>query len=330
MKLPRREFLQLATGAAALPASARIARAQAYPTRPITMVVPFPAGGAFDVLGRIFAPVLSEHLGQQIIVENVGGAGGMTGVARVARATTDGHQFVLGDASTFAINQTFYKKPLYNATSEFAPVMLIAEVPQVLVARKTLPVNNLSEFISYAAANQGMMHYGSAGPGTGGHLTCALLNTAAGINVTHVPYRGAAPALQDVVGGQIDYLCTPAPTVTSQIEGKAVNAIAVLTKSRSPSLPSVASAHEQGLQNFEASNWGAFFFPKGTPAHIIQKLHDATVAALSNPSVLGRLKEVAADPVSPERRSPEFLADFVKSEIEKWAIPIKSAGISAD
>jgi tripartite-type tricarboxylate transporter receptor subunit TctC len=203
-------------------------------------------------------------------------------------------------------------------------------VPQVLVARKDLPVKDLPEFISYTKANQARMHYGSAGPGTGGHLTCALVNTAIGVSVTHVPYRGAAPALQDLVAGQIDYLCTPAPTAISQIESKTLNAIAVLTKTRSPSLPRLASAHEQGLANFEASNWGAFFFPRGTPNYIIQKLNDATAAALNNPLVQDRLKEVAADPISPQRRSPEYLARFVVGEIEKWAAPIKAAGILAD
>jgi tripartite-type tricarboxylate transporter receptor subunit TctC len=330
MQISRRLFLCLGAGVVALPAFTQLANAQAYPSRPITMVVPFAPGGAFDVLGRIFAPVLSDHLGRQVIVENVGGAGGMTGVSRVARSPADGCQFVLGDASTFAINQTFYKKPLYNAATDFEPVTLIAEVPQVLVARKDLPLRNLREFIAYTRTNQAKMQFGSAGPGTGGHLTCTLLNTAIDVNVTHVPYRGAAPALQDLVGGQIDYVCTPAPTAISQIEGRVLNAVAILTKYRSPSLPALASAHEQGLPDFEASNWGAFFFPKGTPANIVQRLHDATVAASNSPAVRERLKEVGADPIASERRSPDLLAKFVLSEIQKWAGPIKASGVSAD
>src|SRR5271166_4005964 len=187
------------------------ALSQQWPTRPMTMVVPFAAGGPADTVGRILAPRLSELLGQQVVIENVGGSGGMTGSSRVARAAPDGYQFVLGNVGTHAANQTFYRSPLYNAATDFAPVMLIAQTPLVLLARKELPADNLSEFIAYVKANQSSMQYGSGGAGSASHLACVLLNAAIGVAVTHVPYRGAAPAMQDLIAGRIDYQCPDSP-----------------------------------------------------------------------------------------------------------------------
>src|SRR5215470_15925754 len=330
MKLPRRNFLHLAAGVVALTTLTQTTLAQNWPTRPVTMVVPYPAGAGVDVLGRILSPRLSEQLGQQVIVENIGGTGGMAGSARVARAAPDGYTFVLGNTGTHAQNQTLYKNPLYNAATDFAPVVLIAETPQVLVARKDLPVDKLSDFITYAKTNQGSMRFGSAGAGSPGHLTCALLNAAIGINVTHIPYRGAAPALQDLIAGRIDYLCTIAATAIPQFESGTVKAIAILSHGRSATLPALASAHEQGLADFDASTWQGFFMPKATPSAIVQKLHDATVAVMNVPAVQERLRETGNDPVAPERRSPEYLQKFVEREVEKWAAVVKMAGISAN
>jgi len=322
--------IRIIAAVAALVAASTPTAAQNWPTRPVTMVVPYPAGAGVDILGRILAPRLSERLGQQVIVENVGGAGGMIGSAQVARAAPDGYQFVLGNTGTHAQNQTLYKNPLYNAATDFAPVVLIASTPQVLVNRKDLPADNLPEFISYAKANQAKMQYGSAGAGSPGHLTCALLNAAIRIDVTHVPYRGAAPALQDLIAGRIDYLCTIAPSVIAQIESKTVKAIAILSRDRSPTFPALASAHEQGLADFDASTWLAFFLPKDTPGAIVRKLHDATVAAMELPSVQDRMKETGNDLVAPERRSPDYLRKFVKSEIEKWTAVVKAANMKMD
>ncbi len=301
--------------------------AQSWPSRPLTMVVPFAAGGGTDVLGRIVGRRLSEVLGQQVIIENVGGAGGMVGSARVVKAAPDGYQFVLGSRAD-AINQTLYKNPLYNFATELAPVVLIADQPTLLVARKDFPADNLPEFIAYAKANQAKMQYGSAGTGSSVQLACVLLNAANGLKVTHVPYRGSAPAMQDLIGGRIDYQCANVGPVVPQIEGNLVKAIAILTKNRTPILPALPSAHEQGLANFEAFIWYALFLPKGTPAAIVQKLNAATIATMNTPSVQERLKEVGADLVAPERRSPDYLAGFVESEIEKWAAPIKAAGVT--
>ena len=304
--------------------------AQEWPSRPVTLVVPYAAGGPIDTIGRILATRLAELLGQQVIVENVGGAGGMTGTARVAKATPDGYQVVLGNVGTHAGNQTLYRHPLYNAATDFAPVILVVELPLVLVARKDLPADDLPGFLAYAKANQATMQFGSGGAGSATHLACALLNAAAGIEVTHVPYRGGAPAMQDLIAGRIDYLCVDTPVALPQIESKTVKPIAVLTRGRSPSLPALAPAHEQGLADFAATNWAGLFLPKDTPAPIIAKLHDATVAAMDTPSVQAQMKKVGADLVAPERRSPAYLQRFVETEIEKWAGPIKASGLRAD
>ncbi len=322
--------LKLVVPLAALVSLATPAAAQTWPTRPLTMVVPFAAGGATDVVGRILRQHLSDHLGQQVIIENVGGAGGMTGTTRVAKAAPDGYTFVLGNTGTHAHNQTLYKNPLYNAATDFAPVGLIANLPMVLTARKDLPADNLQEFVAYAKTNANKMQFGSAGAGSTTHLGCALLNAAVGINVAHIPYRGIAPAMQDLLTGRLDYQCITVGTATPLVEGKQLKAIANLTKDRSSILPNVATAHEQGAKDFSIDFWTAFFLPRGTPAAIIQKLNAATVAAMSHPSVQQRMTELGAELVAPERRSPEYLQGFVGSQIDKWAGPIKASGVSMD
>jgi tripartite-type tricarboxylate transporter receptor subunit TctC len=316
--------------AAALLASAGALHAQEWPTRPVTLVVTFAAGSGDDLVARSIAPRLSELLGQQVVIENVGGAGGMTGTSRVAKAAPDGYQIVLGGTGTFAANQTLYKQPLYNAVTDFKPVVLIAEQPMVLIARKELPIDNLKDFIAYAKANQAKMQFGSGGPGSATHLACVLLNSTIGVNVTHVPYRSAALAFQDVIGGRIDYVCPITGTAISVIESKQVKALAILSKNRTPILPNLATADEQGLANFDAYIWNGMFLPKDTPDAIAKKLHDVTVEAMNTPAVQERIKEIGGSVVAPERRSPEYLKRFVEEEIAKWAAPIKASGISMD
>jgi tripartite-type tricarboxylate transporter receptor subunit TctC len=311
-------------------AATSMARAEAYPARPMTMIIPFAAGGPTDVLGRVMAQRMSEVLGEQVLVENVGGAGGMTGSKRVADAAPDGYTFVLGTVGTHAQSQTMYKKPLYQAATDFAPVALIAEVPIVLIARNDLPVNNLQEFIAYATANQTKMQYGSAGAGSATHLGCVLLNYLIGVDITHVPYRGTGPAMQDLQGGRIDYLCEIVSTAKPQIDGGTVKAIAIMTKERSPALPNVPTGLEQSVPNLEAYTWNALFLPKGTPSDIVKKLHDATVEAMKTPSVRERLEGLGAVVVAEDRATPEYLGRFVKSEIDKWAGPIKASGVTVD
>jgi tripartite-type tricarboxylate transporter receptor subunit TctC len=254
----------------------------------------------------------------------------MTGANRVAKAAPDGYQFVLGTGGTHATNQTLYRNPLYNAGTDFAPVALIVEQTIVLVARKNLQANNLQEFGTYAKSNQQKMQYGSPGAGSAPHLSCALLNASLALNVTHVPYRGGPPVIQDLIAGRIDYACLSGTVAIPQIESQTVKALAILTKGRSPGLPALASAHEQGLSDFHASTWYGIFLPKRTPAPIVQKLHGAVIAAMDTPAVQARLKETGTELVSPERRSPEYLAKFVVSEIDRWAAVIKSVGLSVD
>jgi tripartite-type tricarboxylate transporter receptor subunit TctC len=311
--------------AAALPAAA-----QNWPAGPVTLVVPFAAGGPMDTIGRILAPRLGELLGQQVVIENVGGAGGMTGTARVAKAAPDGYQFVLGNIGTHAQNQTLYKHPLYDAAADFAPVALIAETPLVLIARPDLPADDLPAFMAYARAHQAAMQFGSGGAGSATHIACALLNAAIGISPTHIPYRGGAPAMQDLIGGRIDYLCLDTPLAMPQIESRTVKAIAILTRARAPRLPALASAHEQGLTDFEASNWCGFFLPKGTPMQIVRRLHDAAVGAMDSAAVQEKLQQIGASVVAADRRTPDYLQNFVKSEIGRWAAPIKASGVSMD
>ncbi len=222
------------------------ATAQDYPTRPVTMVIPFAAGGPTDVLGRVVGQRMSEILGQQVVIENVGGAGGMTGAARVANAAPDGYNMVLGTVGTHAQGQTLYKKPLYNSTTDFTPVALLAEVPILLATRKDLPVNDLKEFIAYAKANQKTMKFGSAGAGSATHLGCVLLNYVIGVDITHVPYRGTGPAMQDLASGQIDYLCEIITTAKPQIDGGTIKGIAIMDKVRSPALPNLADRARTG------------------------------------------------------------------------------------
>ncbi len=268
------------------------------------MVIPFAAGGPTDVLGRVVADRMSQLLGQQVVIENVGGAGGMTGAQRVAQAAPDGYTMVLGTVGTHAQNQTLYKRPLYNAATDFTPVALIAQVPLVLIARKDLPVNNLQEFIAYVKANQDKMSYGSAGAGSATHLGCALLNAAIGVTIQHVPYRGTGPAMQDLAAGRIDYLCEIVTTALPQIQGGTVKPIAMLSLQRSPVLPNLPTANESGLPNFEAYTWNAIFLPKGAPAAIVKKLHDVIVETMKTPAVKERLEGLGAMIVPADKATP--------------------------
>jgi tripartite-type tricarboxylate transporter receptor subunit TctC len=303
--------------------------AQDFPTRPMTMVIPFAAGGPTDVLGRVVGQRMSEVLGQQVVIENVGGAGGMTGSKRVAEAKPDGYTMVLGTVGTHAQGQTLYKRPLYNTLTDFTPVALIAEVPIALLVRKDLPVNNLKEFVEYAKKNQSQMQFGSAGAGSATHLGCVVLNSAMGTNITHVPYKGTGPAMQDLVAGRIDFLCEIISTAKPQIDGGSVKALAIMTTERSPVLPNLPTAREQGLDAL-AYTWNAIFLPKGAPENVVKKLNDAAVAAMNTPAVKDRLQGLGAMLVGPDRRSPAYLGKFVADEIKKWEAPIKSSGVSVE
>jgi tripartite-type tricarboxylate transporter receptor subunit TctC len=293
------------------------------------MINPFAAGGPNDVLARLFAQRMGEILGQPIVIENIGGAGGMNGADRVAKAAPDGYTFLQGTVGTQAQNQTLFKKPAYNSTTDFAAAALMVEAPLVLIARKDLPVKDMKEFVAYAKANRERMQFGSAGTGSAIHLGCALMNMVTGLDIIHVPYRGANPAMQDLMSGRVDYLCDIISTAKPQIDGGTVKPIAILTRERSPVLPNVPTAIEQGF-DVEAYTWNAFFLPKGTPAAIVQKLNHATVEAMKTPAVREKLEGAGLKFVSDDRTTPEYLAKFVQSEIDKWAAPIEASGVSVD
>jgi len=303
--------------------------AQNFPTHPMVMVIPFAAGGPQDVLGRIIAQSMSENLGQTVIIENVGGAGGMTGSVRVAQATPDGYTMVLGSVGTHAQNQTLFKKPLYDAATDFTPVALVAETPIALITRKDLPPSNFKEFVAYAKANQATMQYGSAGAGSATHLGCVVLNYVIGVNITHVPYRGTGPAMQDLAGGRIDYLCDIIATAKPQIDAGTVKGLAIMTKERAAVLPNLPTTLEQGT-DVQAYTWSAVFLPKGAPDAIVQKLNGAIVKAMKTPSVRERMAGLGAVLVADDRATPQYLGQFVKSEIVKWAAPIKASGVTID
>jgi putative tricarboxylic transport membrane protein len=306
------------------------APAQDFPTRPLTLVVPFVPGGPVDVVGRLQGSRLSELLGQPVIVENIGGAAGSTGANRVAKAAPDGYQFVLGNIGTHAYNQTLYKKPLYDAANDFAPIGLSTESPRVLIVRKDLPVASLPEFVAYLKANAAKMQFGSAGPGSATHIPCVLLNLSVGVEVTHVPYRGTAPAMQDLIGGRIDYMCEAIQGAAPQVRDGNVKGIAILAPARSPAVPDVPTAAEQGFSGLEASAWNGFFLPKGTPAPVVRRLEAALSETLDTPRVRERMAALGLTIVPPERRGGAYLAGFVRSEIARWAAPIKAAGVSMD
>jgi putative tricarboxylic transport membrane protein len=322
----------IAAAAAALATIALTApaAAQEWPTRPITLIVPFAAGGGIDVSARLQAQRMSELLGQTIVVENVGAAAGTIGSSRVAKAEPDGYTFLIGNTGTHAYSQSLYKKPLYNAATDFQPIGLVSESPRILIARRDLPAGNLKELVAYLKANEKTATFGSAGVGSGTHVPCVLLNLTLGLNITHIPYRGAAPVMQDLIGGRIDYMCDTIQTGAKQAQQGTVKGIAVMAEKRVPIIPELATTGEQGVPGVEASVWNAFFFPKGTPAPIVQKMNKAMSDTLEDPAIRTKLEQLGLVITPPERRSAEYLAKYLPAEIERWAKPIREAGISAD
>jgi tripartite-type tricarboxylate transporter receptor subunit TctC len=324
----RRGFFALLAFAAALwPAAAQ---AQEYPSRSITIVIPFAAGGAFDVVGRIIGARMQEIAGQPVVIENVGGAGGILGTRRVITAEPDGYTVLLGTIGTHAYNQTIYKKRRYDAVADFTPVTLWSEQPMVLVARKDLPADALAGFITLLKANGDKMQYGSAGVGSTTHLGCALVTSRIGANVAHVAYRGGGPAMNDLVGGQLDYFCGNLGGYVPLIQGKQVKALALLSRDRSPLMPELATAHEQGLTDLDVVTWTAFFLPKGAPKAVVDRLIAITHEAMETPAIKTRMLEIGVTNVAPTRRSPEYLAKFVVDEIARWEGPIKDAGLQVE
>ncbi len=303
------------------------ATAQNWPTRNLTLVVPFAAGGGVDVSARIQVQKMGELLGQSIIVENMGGAAGMAGAARVAKSAPDGYTLLIGNSGTQAYSQALHKQPLYNSVTDFAPVGLVTESPRILIARKDLPVGNLKGFVAYVKAHQRDMHFGSAGVGSGTHLPCVLLNMAMDVNVTHVPYRGEGPAQQDLIAGRIDYMCATIQTGANLVKQGVVKGIAVMAPQRVSIIANLPTSDEGGLPGVAASVWNAFFFPAGTPAPIVTKLNKAVSETLDDPVMSKRLEELGLTIVPPQRRTPEYLAKFVPQEVARWTKVVRAAGI---
>lgn len=311
-------------------AMAPCALAQTYPARPVTFVIPFAAGGPTDKVGRLVAGRLTEILGQQVRVDNVGGEGGQTGSKRVAEAAPDGYTILMGTVGTHAQSQTLHRTPPYNALTDFTPVALLAEVPIVLIARRDLPAQDLKSFAAHVKENAGKMTFGSAGTGSASHLACAVANAALGLTITHSSYGGTRPAMDDLEGGRIDYLCEIAATARPALDSGRVKGIAVMAPRRSRVLPTLPTAAEQGVAGLDAYTWNAIFLPKGAPEAVVRTLAEAVDRALETPALRDTLAELGWIVMPQDRRTPAYLAVFLKAEIEKWAAAIKASGVSAE
>lgn len=303
--------------------------AEEYPSKVITMIIPFSAGGPTDTVGRLIGKAMGESMKAQIIIENVAGAGGTIGAARVARSDPDGYTIFLhhiGQATAPAL----YRKLSYDVFKDFEPIGLITDVPMTLVARKDFPPNNLQELITYVKANKDKVTYANAGLGAASHLSGMLFMSAIETALTTIPYKGTGPAMNDLMGGQVDFMIDQTTNTTSQIKGGKIKVYGVTTKTRVPSLPDVPTMHEAGLPNFEVAVWHALYAPKGTPKPIIDKLVKALKDALKDSNVKQRFAELGTEPVADNRANPEALSTHLKAEVDKWAPIIKKAGVYAD
>jgi tripartite-type tricarboxylate transporter receptor subunit TctC len=328
-KFARRQFLRLAAGAAALPAVSRIARAQTYSTRPVTMVVPFAAGGPTDAIGRMMAERMRTSLGQPVVIENVTGATGSIGVGRVARAAPDGYTLVVGNWNTHVTNGATY--PLqYDLLNDFEPVSLFANGPLLIVAKKAMPANDLKGFLAWLNANPDKATEGHAGIGSAGHIGGIFLQKETGTRFGFAPYRGGAPAMQDLVAGHIDFLFSDGGTSLPYVRSGQIKAYAVAAKARLAFAPDIPTADEAGLPGYYVSNWTALWVPKGTPKDIIAKLNGAVADALADANVRSRLVDLGQEIFPRDQQTPEALGAFHKAEIEKWWPIIKAANIKGE
>jgi tripartite-type tricarboxylate transporter receptor subunit TctC len=325
-----RKLCPLVAAITALTALAPPAAAQDWPTRPLTMVVPFAPGGPMDSLARILQPTLGEALGQAIIIENSPGGGGLTGSLRVSQAAVDSHVFVLASIGTHAIGYSMHSKPAYHPANDFQPVAFVADAPLMLIVRKDLPANSLLEFTAYTKANQSKMQFSSGGTGTSSHVSCVLLNQTIGANVVHVPYRGGGPALQDVIAGRIDYTCNYVSIAVPAVQAGQARVLATLARERTAAFPDLPTAGEQGLKDFDVSAWNAILLPKSATPAMVAKFNAAVSKALDNPAMRQRLDAIGLIAAVAERRSPQYLRNYIESEIQKWAQPVKASGLQVD
>jgi tripartite-type tricarboxylate transporter receptor subunit TctC len=320
--------LYLAAGVA-LMASALAHGQAAYPAKTITMIVPFAAGGPTDTVARLIAQSMTKTLKQTVVVENVGGAGGTIGAGRVAKADPDGYTLFLHHIGQ-ATAPSLYRKLSYNAIDSFEPIGLVTDVPMTLVARKDFPAKDFKELLAYVKANKTKVTYANAGVGSASHLCGMLFMSAINTELTTVTYKGTGPAMNDLLGGQVDMMCDQTTNTTSQIKSDKIKVYGVTTKSRVPSLPNVPTMDEAGLPNFEIAVWHGLYAPKGTPKPVIATLSNALQTALKDSNVKTRFGELGTEPVAEPRATPEALRTFLKTEIDKWSPIIKKAGVYAD
>jgi tripartite-type tricarboxylate transporter receptor subunit TctC len=314
--------------AAAVGLAAGVAQA-AYPERPITMIVPFAAGGPTDVTARIVSEHMSRTLGQQIVIENVTGAGGTTGITRAAQSRPDGYTIMMGHMGTHGAAPAVYPNLKYDPTKDFEPVGLAAGTPILIVAKKDFPAKDLREFIAYVKQNAEKLNEANAGVGSVSHTTCSMLMSQLGIKPTRVPFQGTAPALNALVAGQVDFMCDQIVNLTPQILAGTIKAYAIATPERNPALPNVPTTKEAGLPDFQVSAWNAIFAPKGTPPEVVAKLNDALVKALDDEATRKRLAELGGDIPDRAGRSPEALAKLVSSEVQRWSSVLKGVSGAA-
>jgi tripartite-type tricarboxylate transporter receptor subunit TctC len=303
--------------------------ADGYPTRPITEIVPFAAGGPTDVIARLVGEHMAKTLGQQIVIENVAGAGGTTGIARGAQSKSDGYTIMMGHMGTHGAAPALYPQLKYDPTTDFAPIGLAAGTPIVIVAKKDFPANTLQEFVAYLKTNQSKVNEAHAGVGSVSFTTCTLFNSLLGATPTRIPYRGTGPAVNDLVSGQVDYMCDQIVNVIEQIKGNKIKAFAIATPERSPALPDLPTTKEAGLPEFQVSAWNALFAPKGTPNEIVNELSAALSASLDDPNTSQRLRDLGGVIPDKAQRTPAALGEFVKSEVARWTPILKAAGAVA-
>ena len=307
-----------------------VAHAQAdYPTKPITMVIPFPPAGSTDVLGRLLAQAMGKALQQTVVVENVGGAGGTIGAGKVARAAGDGHTLLFHNMAQ-ASAPALYAKLTYDPITDFEPVGIVTEVPMVVVARKTLPADTLQGILDYAKANPDKLNFANAGVGATSHLCAVLLQAATGAKWTSIPYKGTGPALNDMLGGQVDLICDQPASTLGHIKAGNLKPIGVATAQRIKSLPAVPTLAESGLAGFELAVWHGLYAPKGTPKVVVDKLAAALQQALRDPGLVKQYQDMNASIATPEQANPEALRRFIKGDVERWKTAMKSAGIQPE
>ena len=319
---------KLATGLV-LAAVAAVAAAQTYPDKPITIIVPFAAGGPTDTVARLVAQSMTANLKQQVIVENAGGAGGTIGANKVAKAKPDGYTLLLHHIG-HTTAPSLYRKLPYDTLNDFEPIGLITDVPMTIISKKDFAPKDMKDLVAYVKANKDKVTYANAGVGSASHLCGMLFMTAIQTELTTVPYKGTGPAMNDILGGQVDFMCDQTTNTTGQIKSGKVKAYAVTTPKRVPSLPDIPTMQESGLSNFDISVWHGLYAPKGTPKPVIEKLTQALQAAMKDPNVKTRLAELGTEPVAVERATPEALGKHVKSQVDLWSPIIKKAGVYAD